>query len=465
MKEIKTDIIPVFPSVYKLENTSHEPDLKAICIFAATGFFLDQDTYWKHKKVLRPGTNNKVSADGYIKESSSWFEWNYNPRQITFKQALEGFTEQFENIVKDQIKHSPVILPLSGGLDSRSQALALLRSGNEVLSYSYSFSGGYPESKIAKKVAEVCGFPFKEFFIPGSYLWNDIEELAEINKCHSEFTHPRQMAVLPELKKMPGIFSLGHWGDVLFDRGSPASLKEQDQLSYILKSVVKKSGMELAVSLWEAWGLEGRFEDYIKDRISTLLSAIDISNTSSRIRAFKSLYWAPRWTSTNLSIFKEAHPISLPYYDDRMCQFICEIPEAYLADRRLQLAYIKQHKQLANIIWEAHKPFNLNSYRKNKAPLNLPYRVIKKIQRESAALMGKKYIQRNWELQFLGKKNEENLRSYLFDDSFNDFIPEVLVKDFYTKFREENGVQFSHSVSTLLTLALWNKKFNHGTAN
>jgi len=462
MKEIKTSIIPVFPDFFKIDNSKHEPDLKAICIFAATGFFLEQDTYWRDEKVLSPGSINRLNDKGGLENSSSWFEWNYNPRELSFKQALEEFTYLFEEIIKDQVKNSPVILPLSGGLDSRSQALALLRNSNEVNSYSYSFTGGYPESKIAREIAKVCGFPFKEFFIPNGYLWNDIQELAEINKCYSEFTHPRQMAVLSEFKKMDGIFSLGHWGDVLFDRGAPPNLKEGDQVSYLLKSVVKKSGMDLADTLWKLWELEGTFEEYLRDRFSTLLSAFDISNTSAKIRAFKSQYWAPRWTSTNLSIFNEAQPISLPYYDDRMCEFICTIPEKYLADRAIQIAYIKQHDQLSRITWEAHKPFNLHTYKKNRVPFNLPYRIYKKLQRESSALMGEKFIQRNWELQFLGDENEENLLSYLFDESFNQFIPRSLVKNFYNRFLNENRVQYSHSVSTLLTLALWNQNYNDG---
>ena len=465
MKEIKTHIIPSVQSVCKIRNAGHEPDLKAICIFAATGFFLDQDTYWKDEKVLKPGTINKISKGGYLEESSSWFNWYYSPGPISFDKALEQFSDLFEEIVKDQVQDCPVILPLSGGLDSRSQALALLRLGNDVSSYSYSFSGGYPESDIAEKVAAVCNFPFRRFDIPAGYLWQEIEDLAGINKCFSEFTHPRQMAVLPELKKMTGKFSLGHWGDVLFDRGAAEDLEEKDQVPYLIKSVVKKSGLDLAISLWETWGLEGRFEDYLNARISELLSAIEIENSSARIRAFKSLYWAPRWTSTNLSIFEKAHPISLPYYDDRMCKFICEIPEAYLADRQIQLAYLKQHKKLAKITWEAHKPFSLNNYSYNKIPYNLPYRVLGKIQRESAALVGKKYIQRNWELQFLGKNNEEKLLNFLFENSFNEFIPPSVVKKFHTKFSEEDWVQYSHSVSTLLTLSLWNKKFRNAREN
>src|SRR5690606_2250966 len=130
-----------------------------------------------------------------------------------------------------------------------------------------------------------------------------------------------------------GVFSLGHWGDVLFDRGCPEGTPESQLLEIILKKVIKKGGMELATALWQEWELEGDFESYLRQRISELLHNIKIENPSAKLRAFKSLYWAPRWTSVNLSVFEAAHPITLPYYDNRMCEFICTIPEEYLAGR------------------------------------------------------------------------------------------------------------------------------------
>ncbi|MBN2478037.1 asparagine synthetase B family protein, partial [Candidatus Micrarchaeota archaeon] len=74
---------------------------------------------------------------------------------------------------------------------------------------------------------------------------------------------------------------------------------------------------------------------------------------------------------------------------------------------------------------------------------------------------GKKFIQRNWELQFVGEKNEAELKSRLFDKSFTGFIPEALISDFYSKFKETDKVNYSHPVSMLLTLSTWNKKFKN----
>ena len=459
MPTIKTPIIPIHQQFVKV-NASNELDKKAICIFTATGFFLDTDTYWKDKKVLPAASECILDDDGFLIESKPWFQWHYSPRDISFEIALEEFTSLFEQITAEQLQGKKVILPLSGGLDSRTQAVALAKMKNPVTAYSYSFKNGFSESSIAKKMAEASGFDFKEFTIESGYLWTKLEKLASINQCYSDFTHPRQMAVLDELKKMEGVFSLGHWGDVLFDRGAPEGTKEEDLLDIILKKIVKKGGMELAIALWQEWELTEDFESYLRNRISGLLNKIEIENTSAKLRAFKSLYWAPRWTSVNLSVFEAAHPISLPYYDNRMCEFICTVPEEYLADRKLQIAYIKQQNpQLAKITWQDHKPFNLYTFEKNKAPNNLPYRIVSKLKREVKHKLGKPYIQRNWELQFLGMENDEKLQQWLFSENLHPFISKPLLARFYNNFKTVDEVKYSHPLSMLLTLAVWRNNF------
>lgn len=460
MKTTTTEIIPSALTFAKIQG-SHELHKEAICIFAATGFFLDQDTYWKDKVVLRPGCHHEFDTEGFLVKSTPYFNWHHTPQQIGFEEALGQFSELFERIIEEQVKDSKVILPLSGGLDSRSQAAALLHLNKNVQSYSYQFKGGYPETKLATAIAKEANFPFQRYEIKNGYLWENIEDLATINGCYSEFTHPRQMAIIDEYKSMGDLFSLGHWGDVLFDKGASKELLEKDLVPLILKKVVKKGGLELASALWNDWRLEGDFDTYLKNRISKLLDEITISHVGAKMRAFKSMYWAPRWTSTNLAVFSDKRPISLPYYDNRMCEFICTIPEEYLADRKLQIAYIKLRSEaLARITWQDHKPYHLYNFQKNKSPNNIPYRIINKLRREIRALFGKPLVQRNWELQFVGDKNEQQLESYLFGSHLAKLVPQKITKSIYHKFKKEDAVYYSHPVSMLLTLSLKMKQLD-----
>lgn len=456
---VKTPIIPVEQTFAKLAGAK-EINKEAICVFAATGFFLDMDTYWKNKVVLPAASICTLDNDGILVKHKPWFKWHHSPRDISFEEALDEFSNLFEQIIKEQTNNKPVILPLSGGLDSRTQAVALKKIEAKVQAYSYEFLGGYAETKIANSIAFACDFPFQKLQIPKGYLWNVIDELAVINNCYSDFCSPRQMAVLPQLKQLQGAFSLGHWGDVLFDGMRVSSnLSLEAQMEIILKKIVKKGGFSLAQDLWESWQLSGSFQDYFYQRIYSLLKKIDIpQDANAQIRAFKSLYWAPRWTSINLAVFKNEHAINLPYYNNKICEFICNIPEAYLANRRLQIAYIKkQNPLLAAITWQDHKPFNLYNYKKNKLPLNLPYRLVNKCKRVLNHTIGKPYIQRNWELQFLGKANMANLEKHLLSNKFSKLVPKYLTEEYIQKFKTENPINTAHAINMLLVLQMWNK--------
>ena len=76
--------------------------------------------------------------------------------------------------------------------------------------------------------------------------------------------------------------------------GVPDHLSHADQLEIVIDNVVKKGGMELGHALWAEWGLGDDFSEYLRARIEELLNELDIENANSQIRAFKSMYWAPR---------------------------------------------------------------------------------------------------------------------------------------------------------------------------
>lgn len=450
----QTEIIPARVRFVGEREGFHK---EAICVFAALGFFLAEDTYYKSQRALRTGTTYSLDESGRpVGNGKPWFNWHYEPRDISLEQATDEFASLFEKIIDEQVKDQRVILPLSGGLDSRTQAAALKHLQKPVQAYGYAFAGGHDETEYGRRIAKACDFPFEDWKVPAGYLWNCVEQLAQINGCYSEFTHPRQMAFVDRYAALGEVFSLGHWGDVLFDdMGVPDTLPVEQQVDVVLKKIVKKGGMELGTALWQAWGLAGDFKTYLTERVKQLLVAIDIPHSANaRIRAFKSLYWAPRWTAVNLSIFESVRPITVPYFDNRMCQFICTVPEKFLAKRQIQIEYLKRRApQLARIPWQEKRPFNLYNYQWNRFPYNLPFRVLSKISRMTSS---KNIIQRNWELQFQGEKNDENLKHRLYNNrAFSDWIPQEVTRRFYESFKQADPVYFSHPVSMLLTLSLF----------
>ena len=200
MKKTKEVIqVPIIPSIPSYSEISNNKDLdyKNICVWVVIGFFLNQDTFFYSNKALTPATNYIKTALGLSTSGETYFKWHYDPREISLNQATEEFAQLFERITREQLGDRKVILPLSGGLDSRTQAAALKRNQN-VFSFSYEFPNGIPEAGYARAIAKAMGFPFKAFTVPNGYLWDKIDQLAELNGCYSEFTHPRQMAFIDE---------------------------------------------------------------------------------------------------------------------------------------------------------------------------------------------------------------------------------------------------------------------------
>lgn len=461
MTDLRTDIIPA-EQIFIKNGRDRSLNLKAICIFAATGFFLEKDTYFTDLEALQPATDYKFDSENKITDLKRYWEWNYSPRNLSLRQATEEFAHLFEKLTDENLRGKKIILPLSGGLDSRTQAAAVERN-SDISCYSYKFENSFNETKYAKEICRIKNFNFSEYTIPSGYLWKVIDRLSCINHCYADFTHPRQIAVEEQIKDLGDIFYLGHWGDVLFDdMGVEDNLSFDVQSEILYKKIVKRSGTELASALWKYWELEGEFKDYFKERISDLLGEIKIDNANSRIRAFKSGYWAPRWTSANMKIFSELHPVYLPYYDNEMCRFICTIPEHLLAGRQIQIEYIKmKNPELAKVPWQTYDPLNLYNYKEFDRISRLPLRAFnkaKRIFREN--ILKKKLTLRNWEIQFKGEENQKHLERYLLkSDSLNRLVSKEIVKEFYDKFRNEDEVFYSHSVSMLLTLSVFTEKF------
>lgn len=445
---IKSDLNKIIPTELFAGKHGLELNREAIAFFASAGFFFENDTYWNDAEWKALDFNKQP--------------WHYTPREISLAEAVDEFATLFHQIVEEQTQEGKAILALSGGLDSRTLAVAMQVLGKNPHTYSYKFEGSFEETKYGREIAKVAGWDFDELVIPPKYLWEKIEEAGKVNACYAEFTHARQLAVAEQLSKKGDVWLLGHWGDVLFDdMGVDGNLDMAGQKKTLEKKVLKKGGKELAADLWQAWGLDGDFSSALTARIEKMYNRIDISDANARVRAFKSLYWATRWTSTNLNYFSQYKPIALPYYDDRMCEFSMSIPEKHLAGRQIQIEYIKKYSPaIAKIEWQSKAPYNLINYEKHLTKAHLPYRIATKAKRVvNEKVFGKKLIQRNWEIQFLGPENDKNLKHWLFENEpFAKLVPIEVTRKYYDLFKTGDQIYWSHPLSILLTLSVFAKQ-------
>jgi hypothetical protein len=350
---------------------------------------------------------------------------------------------------------------MSGGLDSRSLFVSIKDKSTLTLT-AYEFEGGFEETKTANELSQCYNIPLFIQKIQRGYIWNKLEELYKLNHCFTDFTHPRQVDVIHNWKQLGDVILLGHWGDVLFDTHADSiNVSNNEQIAEIKKKIIKPGGMELADDLWKHWGFGSSFEYYITDRLDKLYSQIDIDHPSAKMRAFKSLYWAPRWTSINMSIFQELGKLVLPYYEDEICKFVCTVPERYLKGRKIQIEYIKKHcPEAARIPWQKYYPLNLYQHQRFNQPHYYFIRAVRKAKRILQKYLSKKQnlITRNWELQFLGNQNFTELKKNLLgENKSNKLIPQTIIQKYLDNF-ETDPVKYAHPISMLLTLTFFSDK-------
>ena len=427
-----------------LENINTE----AICYWFMTGFFLDG-------RDFQYNINNEQESMG------SYDKWYYKPRNISFEATVTQFTKLFETLVREKTLSKKIILPLSGGLDSRTLAVAL-RNNKNVVAYSYEFEGGVSETKYAKMIADINGWDFHAYVIPRGYLWEKIDELSEINKCRTEFTHPRQMAVIKQISQLGEINLSGSMGDLLFETfPNSKNFKFKNKLDLLRRLLVSPGGEEIAQDFWEHWKIQGSMDNKFNEVIKNLLTNVNIRNTAGAIRAVKAMHYVKNWTNINMRVFSKYNAVYAPYQDEKMCEFVCGIPESYLSGRKIQIEYIKSKSPaLAKVPWQQ---YDLDLY--NYSQFNgiyFPRRVYRFVNRIISEKIFRKnpLIQRNWELQFLGSQNKEQLQRFLFrNENLYELVPEAIIKKYYDLFSNSDSVKYSHPITMLLTFSVWAKRF------
>ena len=91
----KNQIIATKPTfIGERKTLNHE----AICVFAATGFFLDQDTYYKEQKTLRTAHEYEIEENKILSERP-YFKWHYSPVERPLTRVVKEFADLFETII------------------------------------------------------------------------------------------------------------------------------------------------------------------------------------------------------------------------------------------------------------------------------------------------------------------------------------------------------------------------------
>ncbi len=143
------DGIALSPDLLKLLEIGAPRDLDptAIAAFLRTGYFLGDDTPFRHIRALGPGTNLRWTAQEGLTITSGEPECRSN--DWTFDQAAKTWGPMFREAMR---RRPPLpgktMLPLSGGRDSRFILLELLALGHPVVGLTTNKQPPYPTNDV-----------------------------------------------------------------------------------------------------------------------------------------------------------------------------------------------------------------------------------------------------------------------------------------------------------------------------
>ncbi len=440
-------------------------DWEGLAGFFRMGFFPGTTTYLKGVRILPMASRIVLDGGGTIQSRQRYWQWEHAPRpRASYGTAVAEWADVFHQVMDENTDEGRIGLPISGGLDSRSTVVAMARPQRHAAvqsrtwSYSYGYSDDSVETRISRRIARVAGFPFQAFTIR-PYLFERLPRILEWTEGFQDITQSRQAYVRDELARHTDRLVGGLWGDVWHDTmGVPEGERFSDDAlaSFILKKMQKK-GHEWLVQHVVKPNLGNDGTSLLKDHIhKTLRPLRSIEDLDFRVKAYKTEAWSFRWSIPPIRVFHSATLPRLVFYDTRLTDFFQTLPTSYVAQRRLQIEYIKQYAPaLARITWQVYDA-NLYWYRYFHSLL-LPKRAWKKLWR---LIRRRKVITRNWEVQFLATPTQRRqLRDHLLTPGLrlHHYVErnevEKLLDGFFSDPSPDGAI--GYTVSMLLTFAAW----------
>jgi len=444
-----------FPAVVG-GSGAQELDWQGIAGFFGFGFFPEERTYLADVKIFYPASRYIFNARGGIIEQSRYWWWNHSPdKKRSYEDTVSQFGMVLAEVLQDHCRSGTIVLPISGGLDSRTLA-AVLPERQRIHAYSYGWGKDSVETNIAGQVAATAQLPFTSLAIK-PYLFDKMELIVRSVEGFQDVTICRSAAAFEDFSVLAEYVLPAHMGDLWCSCMGVAGQRISDEalVQYVFKKMRRHSHDWLLDNICQQ-RIKGNYESFLRTVVKEGVSKYNyIGDKDFRIKAFKADTWSFRWTLASLRMFQAACFPRLPFYDNRIVDFFLTVPSAFLWGRKLQIDYLKKHKpEFARIKWQVYDS-DLFHYQYFNTFL-LPQRLIRKTQK---LIAGQRTIQRNWEAQFLDNPQaKETIEHLLVNErrAIHEFVsPETIKPLIEGLFSQRRPAYCGFAISMLLTFAVW----------
>lgn len=353
------------------KNPNFEIDPVSAAEFLLSGYVSGSETLYKGIYKVQPGELVEFRIDGSTATHVQHRYFQYFPKDQSRK-SWDELEEELEQILETTfariavfLKGKQVVLPLSGGYDSRLIAWMLKKYGIEnVLCYTYGVSAN-PQRVIAEQVAQTLGFEWR-FIEYNAERW---AKCMSGSKMSGYWDYASRGVSSPHLQDFPAVFELasefrsgdhpvflpGHVGDAWACEFAVRRLNEEyphppseyhSQYNNILDSSVVSAIVYRHLNLWpiapRMWAVEPWIS--VARKIDDEVRGYENQRESD---IWRFIEWVLRnrtalWIVNSCRCFEYFGALfMLPLGTNEIIDFFRRLPMEYLLNRGLYAATLK----------------------------------------------------------------------------------------------------------------------------
>lgn len=413
--------IPIFYSTkgeyILLSDNSHailkllgNTEIDDICAseLLVTGYVSGNETIYKNLHQIQPGeiVEAKNTLGDTIKlECYRYYRYSYKEFLNTGEEELEDrLNKIIHNVFErfaNSLRNKTIVIPLSGGLDSRLIAAMFKRFGIENL-FCFSYGKiGNKESEVSKAVANILGYKwlFCEYNYSLWYKWFREEKIQEfIKRCGNGASvfHIQDLPAIREILKEIGFNNIvvipGHSGDFITGSFVKKGIFNVNEALYelVLEYILSRS-----YNLWNWEKSYPQIKDLFIERIQKSLLKHTIKNEIDANEVFENWVFenkVAKYVINSVRVYEFFNcEWMLPWWDYEFMDFLLSINIDMRYSRKLfrnilvKKIYIDDLAELTKIpnfggtpLLESNPVAN-NKSKKNNRLQNFVYQGLRKI--------------------------------------------------------------------------------------
>ncbi|WP_427365243.1 asparagine synthase-related protein [Candidatus Caldatribacterium saccharofermentans] len=347
-------------------NVGKNYDLASVAEFLLTGYVTGNYTFNRGIRQLQAGEALRVCKKNNLPSihSMQYYEFitgkgekDNAPETDLLRRLDEVTLAAIERLVKIA-RGRTIVIPLSGGLDSRLIVMTLKRLGyKNVLAFSYGVKGNW-ESRISQEVARQLGIPW--YFVEYSRdLW---KQWYWSNECQSYIKYASKLVSLAHLQDWPAIMELktkgmlsgeavivpGHTGDFVSGGHIPAELISSTRcdVQKVIQAIWRHHYVLMPSALAAEYvGLnEQEVLRSVRGRLEAYFEQNEVLTVADAIGLYESWDWAERQAKYIVNSVRVYDFFGLdwwmPWWDQEVMLFWEHVPLQLRIDRRLYKKYV-----------------------------------------------------------------------------------------------------------------------------